>query len=78
MYRLYLSLYYYKTINGKNLNNISTSDDYEILYLRPKFFQNGEAIELKNGNKYKVQFDEKTLYKEMRRKEIKKHKSNKL
>ena len=78
LYRLYLSLYYYKTINGKNLNNISTSDDYEILYLRPKFFQNGEAIELKNGNNYKVQFDEKTLYKEMRRKEIKKHKSNKL
>ena len=49
LYRLYLSLYYYKTINGKNLNNISTSDDYEILYLRPKFFQNGEAIELKKG-----------------------------
>ena len=77
LYRLYLSLYYYKTINGKSLRNISTSDDYEILYLTPEFFQNGELIELKNGNNYKVQFDEKTLYKEMRKREIKKHKASK-
>ena len=76
LYRLYLSLSYYKTINGKSLNNINSSDDYKILYLTPKFFQNGELIELKNGNNYKVQFDEKTLYMEMRKREIKKHKSS--
>lgn len=75
LYRLYLQLYFYRTIDGISLNTIESSDDYEIRYLTPKFFQNKKLIELKNNESYVVQFDEKILFNEMRRKEIKKWKS---
>ena len=77
LYRLYLSIFFYKTVKGKSLNNISSSNDYEIYYLTPKFFQNNNVIEIKSANKYKVDFNEKSLFKEMRKREIKKWKATK-
>jgi hypothetical protein len=76
LYRLYLTVFYYKTIDGKSLNTIKSSNDTEISYLTPKFFQNNDLIKIISGNKYKVQFDEKSLFKEMRKREIKKFKAS--
>mgnify|MGYP001229126727 FL=1 len=74
LYRLYLSVICYKTIKGKNIRSIESIDDYEIAYITPKFFQNNKIIQLESNTDYLVQFDEKTLFKEMRKREIKKFK----
>ena len=74
LYRLYLSLYSYKSKKGKTLFNIKSSD-VEIVYITPKFFINGNVTVLKNMNPYKVDFTEKVLFKEMRKREIKKYKA---
>ena len=75
MYRLYLSLYSFKTIRGKTLNNIKSSD-IEINYITPKFYINGDIKELKNRERFEVDYNEDVLFKEMRRKEIKRYKNS--
>ena len=75
-YRLYLSLYSFKTIEGKSLNNIKFSD-IEINYITPKFYINGDIKELKNRERFEVDYNEDVLFNEMRRREIKKYKSKK-
>ena len=75
-YRLYLSLYSFKTIDGKSLNNIKSSD-IEINYITPKFYLNGDIKELKNGERFEVDYKEDVLFKEMRRREIKRYKNSK-
>jgi len=75
-YRLYLSLYSFKTIEGKSLNNIKSSD-IEINYITPKFYINGDIKELKNGERFEVDYNEDVLFKEMRRREIKRYKNSK-
>ena len=76
IYRLYLSLISFTTKDNVSLFNISSVDDYEITYITPKFYT-GSSIEiLKNQKEYEVDYDEKTLFKEMRKKEIKKFKLN--
>jgi hypothetical protein len=75
-YRLYLSLYSFKTIEGKSLNNIKSSD-IEINYITPKFYINGDIKELKNRERFEVDYNEDVLFNEMRRREIKKYKSKK-
>jgi len=74
-YRLYLSLYSFKTIEGKSLNNIKSSD-IEINYITPKFYINGDIKELKNRERFEVDYNEDVLFKEMRRREIKRYKSS--
>jgi hypothetical protein len=74
LYRLYLSVICYKTIKEKNIRSIESIDDYEIAYITPKFFQNNKIIQVESNTDYLVQFDEKTLFKEMRKREIKKFK----
>jgi hypothetical protein len=75
IYRLYLSLYSFKTIEGKSLNNIKSSD-IEINYITPKFYINGDIKELKNREIFEVDYNEDVLFKEMRRREIKRYKSS--
>ena len=75
-YRLYLSLYSFKTIEGKSLNNIKSSD-IEINYITPNFYINGDIKELKNRERFEVDYNEDVLFNEMRRREIKKYKSKK-
>ena len=75
-YRLYLSLYSFKTIEGKSLNKIKSSD-IEINYITPKFYINGEIKELKNRERFEVNYNEDVLFKEMKRREIKRYKSSK-
>ena len=75
-YRLYLSLYSFKTIEGKSLNNLKSSD-IEINYITPKFYINGYIKELKNREIFEVDYNEDVLFKEMRRREIKRYKKSK-
>ncbi len=74
LYRLYLSLYSYKTKKGKTQFNIKSSD-IEIVYITPKFFINENIEVLKNMESYIVNFTDKVLFKEMRKREIKKYKA---
>ena len=75
IYRLYLTLYSYTTKNNISLFNLNSSDDYGITYLTPKFYVRNSLEILKDNNEYLVDFDEKTQFKEMRKKEIKKFKN---
>ena len=75
LYRLYLTVYYYATIKGKSLQKINSTDDYEASYLTPNFYQNKDIVQVQSGVEYIVQYDEKTLFKEMKRREIKKFKA---
>ena len=74
IYRLYLTLYSYTTKDNISLFNLNSSDDYGITYLTPKFYVRNSLEILKDNNEYLVDFDEKTQFKEMRKKEIKKFK----
>ena len=76
IYRLYLTLYSYTTKDNISLFNLNSSDDYGITYLTPKFYVRNSLEVLKDNNEYLVDFDEKTQFKEMRKKEIKKFKIN--
>ena len=76
IYRLYLTLYSYTTKDNISLFNLNSSDDYGITYLTPKFYVKNSLEILKDNNEYLVDFDEKTQFKEMRKKEIKKFKIN--
>jgi len=76
IYRLYLSLYSFKTIEGISLNRIKSSSDIETNYITPKFYINGDIKKLKNKEKFEVDYNEDVLFKEMRKKEIKKFKIN--
>ena len=76
IYRLYLTLYSYTTKDNISLFNFNSSDDYGITYLTPKFYVRNSLEILKDNNEYLVDFDEKTQFKEMRKKEIKKFKIN--
>ena len=75
LYRLYLTVYYYATIKGKSLQKINSTDDYEASYLTPNFYQNKDIVQVQSGVEYIVQYDEKNLFKEMKRREIKKFKA---
>ena len=76
IYRLYLTLYSYTTKDNISLFSLNSSDDYGITYLTPKFYIKNSLEILKDNNEYLVDFDEKTQFKEMRKKEIKKFKIN--
>ena len=76
IHRLYLTLYSYTTKDNISLFRLNSSDDYEITYLTPKFYVRNSLEILKDNNEYLVDFDEKTQFKEMRKKEIKKFKIN--
>tara|TARA_B100001173_G_scaffold6244_1_gene5447 strand:+ start:117 stop:1043 length:927 start_codon:yes stop_codon:yes gene_type:complete len=77
IYRLYLTLYSYTTKDNISLFSLNSSDDYGITYLTPKFYVRNSQEILKDNIPYIVDFDEKTQFKEMRKKEIKKFKINK-
>ena len=76
IYRLYLTLYSYTTKDNISLFSLNSSDDYGITYLTPKFYVRNSQEILKDNIPYIVDFDEKTQFKEMRKKEIKKFKIN--
>ena len=76
LYRLYLSLYSFKTVKGKTLNNLKPKD-IEINYITPKFYINGDVKKLKNNERFKVNYTNDILFKEMRRREIKNYKTSK-
>ncbi len=76
LYRLYLSLYSFKTVKGKTLNNLKPKD-IEINYITPKFYINGDVKKLKNKERFKVNYTDDILFKEMRRREIKNYKTSK-
>ena len=75
IYRLYLTLYSYTTKDNISLFSLNSSDDYGITYLTPKFYARNSQEILKDNIPYIVDFDEKTQFKEMRKKEIKKFKN---
>ena len=74
IYRLYLSLICFKTVGGKNINKIQGLEDYEMVYLTPKFFNSKSSI-ISSGINYKVEYNENILFKELKKREIKKFKS---
>ena len=76
LYRLYLTVFYYETVQGKSLQKIKSKDDYQVSYLTPNFFQNDDIIQVDSGVEYIVQYDKKTLFKEMKRRDIKKFKAS--
>ena len=51
--------------------------DIEINYITPKFYINGDIKELKNRERFEVDYNEDVLFKEMRRREIKRYKNPK-
>tara|TARA_B110000305_G_scaffold236527_1_gene298070 strand:+ start:960 stop:1283 length:324 start_codon:yes stop_codon:yes gene_type:complete len=61
---------YFLILEFNSLNN--TSLDIEINYITPKFYINGDIKELKNREKFEVDYNEDVLFKEMRRKRNKK------
>ena len=77
IYRLYLTLYSYTTKDNISLFSLNSSDDYGITYLTPKFYARNSQEILKDNIPYIVDFDEKTQFKEMKKREIKKFKINK-
>ena len=77
IHRLYLTLYSYTTKDNISLFRLNSSDDYEITYLTPKFYVRNSLEILKDNNEYLVDFNEKTQFKEMKKREIKKFKINK-
>lgn len=77
IYKLYLSVYSFKTTEGKSLNKVNSSSDIEINYITPQFYINGDIKKLKNRERFEVDYNDDILFKEMRKKEIKKHKKTK-
>ena len=78
IYRLYLTVYSFVTTEGKSLNSVKSSSDIEINYITPQFYINGEIKKLKNRERFEVDYNDDILFKEMRKKEIKKHRKTML
>jgi len=77
-HRINFSLFYYSTKNGIKLTSLSKNDQTEVIYITPTFYQNGESVNLKKDFFYESDYDDKTLFQNLSKRQIKKYKKGKL
>ena len=77
-HRINFSLYYYSTKNGLKLSSLFKNNQIENIYLTPNFYQNGESIKLKKDFFYESDYDDKTLFQNLSKRQIKKYKKGNL
>ena len=77
-HRINFSLYYYSTKNGLKLSSLFKNDQVENIYITPTFFQNNESVELKKDFFYESDYNDKTLFQNLSKRQIKKYKKGNL
>ena len=77
-HRINFSLFYYSTKNGIKLSSLSKNNQTEIIYITPTFYQNGESVKLKKDFFYESDYDDKTLFQNLSKRQIKKYKKGNL
>ena len=77
-YRINFSLYYYSTKNGVKLSNLFQNNQIENVYVTPTFYQNGESVKLKKDSFYESDYNDKTLFQNFSKRQIKKYKKGSL
>ena len=77
-HRINFSLFYYSTKNGVKLSSLSKNNQTEIIYITPTFYQNGESVKLKKDFFYESDYDDKTLFQNLSKRQIKKYKKGNL
>lgn len=77
-HRINFSLFYYSTKKGVKLSSLSKNNQTEIIYITPTFYQNGESIKLKKDFFYESDYDDKTLFQNLSKRQIKKYKKGSL
>ena len=76
--RINFSLFYYSTKNGIKLSSLSTSSQTEVIYITPAFYQSGESVKLRKDFFYESDYDDKTLFQNLTKRQIKKYKKGNL
>ena len=76
--RINFSLFYYSTKNGIKLSSLSTSSQTEVIYITPAFYQSGESVKLRKDFFYESDYDDKTLFQNLSKRQIKKYKKGNL
>lgn len=77
-HRINFSLFYYSTKKGVKLSSLFKNDQTEVIYLTPTFYQNGESVNLKKDFFYESDYDDKTLFQNLSKRQIKKYKKGNL
>ena len=77
-HRINFSLYYFSTKNGLKLSNLYEKNQIENIYITPTFYQNGGAVKLKKDFFYEADYDDKTLFQNFSKRQIKKYKKGSL
>tara|TARA_Y100001934_G_C12170485_1_gene686472 strand:- start:57 stop:983 length:927 start_codon:yes stop_codon:yes gene_type:complete len=77
-HRINFSLFYYSTKDGVKLSSLSKNNQTEIIYITPTFYQNGESIKLKKDFFYESDYNDKTLFQNFSKRQIKKYKKGNL
>ena len=77
-HRINFTLYYFSLKEGARMSNISTNSEVEDIYITPLFYQNGEAVKLKKEFFYESDHDDKTLFQNLSKRQIKKYKKGSL
>ena len=77
-HRINFTLYYYSIKNGVRISNISSNSKIENVYITPSFYQNGETVILKKDFFYESDYDDKTLFQNLSKRQIKKYKKGNL
>ena len=77
-HKINFSLFYYSTKNAVKLSNLSKNNQTEVVYITPTFYQNGESVKLKKDFFYESDYDDKTLFQNLSKRQIKKYKKGNL
>ena len=77
-HRINFSLFYYSTKNGVKLSNLSKNNQTEVIYITPAFYQDGGPVKLKKDFFYESDYDDKTLFQNLSKRQIKKYKKGNL
>ena len=70
--------FYYSTKKGVKLSSLSKNNQTVIIYITPTFYQNGESVKLKKDFFYESDYDDKTLFQNLSKRQIKKYKKSSL
>jgi hypothetical protein len=77
-HRINFSLFYYSTKKGVKLSSLFKNNQTEVIYITPTFYQNGESVNLKKDFFYESDYDDKTLFQNLSKRQIKKYKKGNL
>ena len=77
-HRINFSLFYYSTKKGVKLSSLFKNDQTEVIYITPDFYQNGESVKLKKDFFYESDYDDKILFQNLSKRQIKKYKKGNL